>query len=422
MNNIPFVASTVVAEERVQSIAAPFAVELLYKLTATMRSKLFCFKSRDPRRDTPRTVYRTTNLNPNTLGKVQWGVTVWCASMTVINPHQMFSHHSLQVIIIIDSMTSAFNTDASLPYNQTENKNATDICRQPYLVVSPTRHSEDHAIPILEGCLKTSHFRCSNRPSLTTIQQKQPALCLKLANAVRALQICAFTSSVTLQSKRVQTPTYVKRSTTAITYPWIACVVFSDCTSTSMTLCLVGAKCIPKEGMNPETLQRSSHDFIDHEVEKEWREWVSLTATTLCTEALGELSVHTHTPKSLRIQRTYYVYKRPRHSLLEEGDLPSAWKVAVVTPIYKNADRLSPGSYWPISLTGVRASPAAPQSVPIREIIPMGNRLDFSSPAPVSVGVPQGSVLRPLLFLIYFHDFPNVPASSGLPFADDLKS
>ncbi|KER27576.1 hypothetical protein T265_05394 [Opisthorchis viverrini] len=70
-------------------------------------------------------------------------------------------------------MTSVFNTDASLPYNhdlfeslivkkriktftqaiwiETDNKNATDIGWQPYLVVSPTRHSEDHAVPILEG-------------------------------------------------------------------------------------------------------------------------------------------------------------------------------------------------------------------------------------------------------------------------------
>ncbi|KER32510.1 hypothetical protein T265_01388 [Opisthorchis viverrini] len=77
------------------------------------------------------------------------------------------------IIIIIDSMTSVFNTDASLPYNhdlfesliakkrmkiftqaiwtETENKNAIDIGWQPYLVVSPTRHSEDHAVPILEG-------------------------------------------------------------------------------------------------------------------------------------------------------------------------------------------------------------------------------------------------------------------------------
>ncbi|KER22759.1 hypothetical protein T265_09204 [Opisthorchis viverrini] len=71
------------------------------------------------------------------------------------------------IIIIIDSTTSLFNTDASLPYNhdslgsiitftqaiwiETGNNNATDIGWQPYLAASPTRHSEDHAVPILEG-------------------------------------------------------------------------------------------------------------------------------------------------------------------------------------------------------------------------------------------------------------------------------
>ncbi|KER25757.1 hypothetical protein T265_14153, partial [Opisthorchis viverrini] len=34
---------------------------------------------------------------------------------------------------------------------ETDNKNATDIGWQPYIVVSPTRHGEDHAVPILEA-------------------------------------------------------------------------------------------------------------------------------------------------------------------------------------------------------------------------------------------------------------------------------
>ncbi|KAG5446787.1 hypothetical protein CSKR_105542 [Clonorchis sinensis] len=75
---------------------------------------------------------------------------------------------------------------------------ATDISWQPYLVVSPTRRTGDHAVPILEGelvtdwpipthtsygsettiveHLKTSQFRYSNRPSLTAIQQSSPHL------------------------------------------------------------------------------------------------------------------------------------------------------------------------------------------------------------------------------------------------------
>ncbi|KER23801.1 hypothetical protein T265_08390 [Opisthorchis viverrini] len=46
--------------------------------------------------------------------------------------------------------------------------------------------------------------------------------CLKFANAARALQIRAFTSSVTLQSELIQLPRYMKRSTTSSLFPWIA--------------------------------------------------------------------------------------------------------------------------------------------------------------------------------------------------------
>ncbi|KER22318.1 hypothetical protein T265_09563 [Opisthorchis viverrini] len=93
--------------------------------------------------------------------------------LTRINCTVTVNDISPKVIIIIDSMTSVFNTNASVPYNhdlfesltvqkrvktfiqtiwiETDNKNATDIGWQPYVVVSPTRHSEDHAVPILEG-------------------------------------------------------------------------------------------------------------------------------------------------------------------------------------------------------------------------------------------------------------------------------
>ena len=43
----------------------------------------------------------------------------------------------------------------------------------------------------------------------------------------------------------------------------------------------------------------------------------------------------------------------------------------------------------------------------------------FSSPAPVVSGVPQGSVLRPILFLVFINDLPECVSSCTRLFADD---
>ena len=44
-----------------------------------------------------------------------------------------------------------------------------------------------------------------------------------------------------------------------------------------------------------------------------------------------------------------------------------------------------------------------------------------SSPSRISSGVPRGSVLGPLLFLVYYRDLPSVTSSSTAMFADDTQ-